>query len=180
MRHQLTRDRLRRLMEELARSAPRRGSFRVFLVGGGTAVQLGWRESSIDADLYSDEEDVFREIQEIKERLNMNVEFARPEDFVPSLEGTEGRHLFIDTIGPISFYHYDPYAQVFSKVVRGFQRDLEDAREFVRAELVNPRKLQSLVREIPAAAFSRYPRLTKAAVEKAVDGFVAEFSSSKK
>ena len=72
-------------MEELARRAPKRGSYRVFFVGGGTGVHQGWRESTIDADLYSDGEQVFRNIQEIKERLQLNIEFARPETSSPRL-----------------------------------------------------------------------------------------------
>ena len=115
-------------MKELARGAPRDETFRVYFVGGGTAVWLGWRESSIDVDLYADRDAVFRNIQEIKERLNVNVEFARPEHFVPPLKGSARRHVLVRTVKPITFYHYDPYAQVLSKVVRGFRRDLDDAR----------------------------------------------------
>jgi hypothetical protein len=165
MREEMTRDHLASLMKELAKTAPRRGSYRVYFVGGGTAVYLGWRQSSIDADLYSDKDVVFRHIQEIKERLNINVEFARPEDFVPPLRGTASRHLFIETVGSITFYHYDPYAQVFSKVVRGFQRDVDDAREFVRSGLVDPRKLKALVTAIPDSAYAKYPNLSRGAVE---------------
>ena len=80
----------------------------------------GWRESSIDADLYAPQDDILRDVQNIKERLNLNIEFARPEDFVPPLEGSENRHVLIETVGRVSFYHYDPYAQLLSKVVRGF------------------------------------------------------------
>ena len=85
VRAELTRDRLHALMEELARTAPHRGHYRVYLVGGATAVHAGWRPSSIDADLFSDQEEVFHDIQGIKERLNVNVDFARPEHFVPAL-----------------------------------------------------------------------------------------------
>src|SRR3990172_174596 len=119
MRMELTRERLLSLMKELARTAPRRGSGRVFLVGGGAA-------------------------------------------------GSQDRHLFIDTIGPIAFYHFDPYAQLLSKVVRGFQRDLEDAREFVSSGMVDPARLLALVGAIPDATYARYPSLSRAAVEKAV------------
>jgi hypothetical protein len=176
MRKEITRERLVSLMKELARRAPRRGAYRVYFVDGGTAVYLGWRRSSIDADLYSDREVVFRDIQEIKERLNINIAFARPEDFVPPLRGTAGRHVFIDTVGSITFYHYDPYAQFLSKVARGFQRDLDDAREFMRSGMVDPRKLRSLLASIPNSAFAKYPSLSRGGIENAIETFLTETS----
>ena len=174
MRDELTRDRLRALMREIARTAPRRRACRVYLVGGGTAVLAGWRSSSIDADLWSDDDAVFRDIQAIKERLNVNVEFARPEHFVPALPGSDRRHVFVETVGKVSYYHYDPYAQVLSKVVRGFDKDLDDARQFVGAGLVDPAKLRALVDRIPDAAYAKYPHLSREAVAKTVADFLAD------
>jgi len=174
MRAELTAKRLSALMRELARTAPRGKSFRVYLVGGGTAVYSGWRASSIDVDLYADEDAVFRDIQRIKERLNINVEFARPEHFVPALKGSAKRHVFIETVGRVSFFHYDPYSQVLSKVVRGFERDMEDARQFVRSGMVDPGRLRELVGEIPEAAYAKYPSLSRAAVVEAVDALVRD------
>lgn len=173
MRADLTREALRALMREIAKTAPR-GTYRVYLVGGGTAVLSGWRETSVDADLYSDREEVFRDIQGIKERLGINVEFVRPEQFVPELSGSAERHVLIETIGPVSFLHYDPYAQILSKIVRGFVRDRVDARHFLQSGMVDPEKLRALVRRIPASAYARYPSLTQAAVISAVDAFLAE------
>ena len=173
MRKELTRARLLLLMKELARTAPGRGPHRVYLVGGGTAVYLGWRDSSIDVDLCSDREDVFRDIQGIKERLNMNIDFARPEDFVPPLQDTRERHVLIDKIGSVTFYHYDPYAQLLSKIVRGFQRDLDDARRFVSSGMVDPARLLALVEAIPDATYARYPSLSTKAVGRAVADFLA-------
>jgi len=176
MRDELTKERLTALMRELARTGPGRGTHRVYLVGGGTAVYLGWRPSSIDVDLYAEQETVFRDIQRIKERLNINIEFARPEDFVPPLKGTVERHVFIDTVGKISFYHYDPYAQAFSKIVRGFERDLGDAERFLGSGMVDGERLRGLVASIPDSAYARYPSLSRAGVERAVDTFLAEHS----
>ncbi len=172
VRGSVTRDDLQAFMRELARSAPGRRSYRVYFVGGGTAVDSGWRESTIDVDLAADDESVFRDVQGIKERLQMNIEFARPEDFVPPLKGSSDRHRFIDTIGRVSFYHYDPYAQLFSKVVRGFNRDLQDAESFIRSGMVDPKLLLSLVRRSPEKAFAKYPTLTRQAVLDAVRDFV--------
>ncbi len=172
MREELTRERLILLMKELARTAPRRGPFRVYIIGGGTAVYLGWRRSSIDVDLFCDQPAVFRDIQAIKERLNMNVEFARPEDFVPPLKGSDDRHIFIDKVGAVAFYHYDPYAQLLSKVVRGFQRDMDDAHEFVRSGMVDAGRFRDLVASIPDTAYARYPTLSRDGVEDAVEAFL--------
>lgn len=161
-------------MRELARSAPRRGSPRVYVLGGGTAVLEGWRESTIDADLCSDGDEIFRDIQAIKERLGLNIEFARPEDFVPPLSGSAGRHVFIQKIGSVSFYHYDPCAQLLSKVVRGFDRDMQDARSFIGSGMVDRERFRSLVRDIPDAAYARYPALSRRAVDEAVEAFLFE------
>jgi hypothetical protein len=173
MRRSVNRRALRALMIELGRSAPGRRAHRVFLVGGGTAVLLGWRESTVDIDLWADDDAVFRDVQALKERLEVNIEFARPEEFVPALAGSERRHVFIETFGRVSFYHYDPYSQLLSKVVRGFRRDLEDAAGFLSSGMVDAPKFRSLVRAIPHAAYSKYPRLTPAAVVGAVDAFLA-------
>jgi hypothetical protein len=168
----MTRDRLRALMREIAETAPRRRSYHVYLVGGGTAVFEGWRPSSIDADLHADEDAVFRDIQGIKERLNVNVEFARPEHFVPALSGSSKRHVFIETVGKVSFYHYDPYAQILSKIVRGFERDLDDARHFLEGGMVDGSVLLTLVESIPDRAYAKYPNLSRDAVLEAVEDFL--------
>lgn len=178
MRKRLTLDSLHQLMRELAGLARPNRSYRVYLVGGGTAVLEGWRESSIDADLYARQDDIFRDIQGIKERLQLNIEFARPEDFVPPLAGTENRHVFVETVGRVSFYHYDPYAQLLSKLVRGFARDLADARAFVAGGMVDPEQFRRLVADIPASAYAKYPRLSRAAVQSAVDDFLSDQASA--
>ncbi len=159
-------------MQELARTAPRGESFRVYLVGGSTAVLAGWRESTIDADLYAERDEVFRDIQSIKERLGLNIEFARPEHFVPALPRSADRHVFIERVGDVDFYHYDPYAQLLSKVVRGFRKDLVDAEQFVKSGMVDPAKFRDLVLAIPESAYASYPNLSHDAVQEAVAAFL--------
>jgi hypothetical protein len=167
-------------MRELARRAPTRGRFRVYFVGGGTAVLAGWRESTVDADLYSDTEAIFRDIQAVKERLELNIEFARPEDFVPPLAGTDDRHVFIRTIDRVTFYHYDPCAQLLSKLVRGFNRDLQDARMFLESGMVDLERFRSLVDAIPRAAYRKYPALSREGVVEAVEAFLGSTGSPRR
>jgi len=173
VRRSLTREGLEDLMKELARSAPGGRFYRVYFVGGGTAVHAGWRESTIDADLHCDDEEVFRDIQGIKERLRLNIEFVRPENFIPALAGSDDRHLFIETVGRISFYHYDPYAQLLSKLVRGFSRDMQDAANLLTSGMVDAALFRSLVQRIPDEAYARYPALSRQAVLDVVDEFVS-------
>jgi len=173
VRRELTRDALRELMEELVRSAPAGRTFRVYIVGGGTAVLAGWRAATIDADLWADRDEVFRDIQAIKERLQLNIEFARPEEFVPPLAGTDERHLLVERVGNIDFFHYDPYAQLLSKIVRGFRKDLLDSEQFLRSGMVEAERFRELVREIPEAVYAKYPNLSRDAVQSAVEDFFA-------
>ena len=57
---------------------------RVYLTGGATAVLHGWRTSTIDIDIkiVPDVDAVFRAIPVLKERLQINVELAAPDDFI--------------------------------------------------------------------------------------------------
>jgi len=173
MREGLTRDRLHALMAALADSAPSGLAIRVCFIGGATAVDRGWRTSTIDADLHASDDRLFRRIQEIKDRLRVNVELVRPEDFVPPLPGSEDRHVFIESIGPVSFFHYDPYAQLLSKIVRGFRHDVADAARFLGDGLVDGDRFRILVRSIPDEAYSSYPNLSRAIVESVTDDFLS-------
>jgi len=162
-------------MRELSRTAPPGEPYRVYLVGGSTAVLAGWRAATLDADLSADDEAVFRDVQGIKERLRLNIEFARPEHFVPPLAGSAERHVFIDRLRDVEFHHYDPYAQLLSKVVRGFRKDLLDAQRFVESGMVDPARFRELVVGIPDAAYAQYPNLSRDAVNRAIEDFLTGF-----
>jgi len=173
VRNRLTRASLKALMEALSRSAHKGSIYKVYLVGGGTAVQAGWRDSTIDADLHADRDEIFRDIQNIKERLQLNVKFARPEDFVPPLAGSEDRHVFIGKVGNVSYYHYDPYAQLLSKIIRGFARDLADAESFLASGMVDGENFRKLVDAVPESVYAKYPALSRQAVLEVVDAFLS-------
>jgi hypothetical protein len=174
MRQALTRDLLHAVMKALAESAPRGVAICVYFIGGATAVDRGWRPSTIDVDLFATDDRLLAGIPQIKERLRVNVELARPEDFVPPLAGSDGRHVFIETVGGVSFFHYDPYAQLLSKIVRGFRQDLEDASRLIEDGMVDAGRFEELVLAIADESYSRYPSLSRSAVEMAVRDFLAD------
>jgi hypothetical protein len=125
-------------MRALGRAAKVEG--RVYLTGGATAVLNGWRASTIDVDikLIPDQDELLREIPNLKERLNLNVELAAPSDFIPVPDGWEERSPFIRREGTISFHHFDPVAQALSKAERGHAQDLLDVNEMLVSGLVDP------------------------------------------
>lgn len=78
---------VRLLMRHIGEQATAPG--RVYLVGGSSAVLVGWRETTVDVDLKLDPEPggVFAVIACAKEELHMNVELAAPDEFIPPLPG---------------------------------------------------------------------------------------------
>jgi hypothetical protein len=160
--------RLRRFLEELARTAD--GDTAVYLTGGATAVLLGWRESTLDADLLilPETDALFRALPRLKEELQLNVEIASPAHFIPELPGWRSRSLPIAQIGRVSYYHYDPYAQALAKIERGHDKDLTDVRELLERKLVEPGRLRDLFEAI-APQLYRYPAVDPKAFRRRLE-----------
>jgi hypothetical protein len=167
MRERVNAERLRRFMRELATLS--RGSGRVYLTGGASAVLHDWRDSTLDIDITILPEDdrVMRIIPALKERLNVNVELASPADFIPPLPGWEDRSPFIAREGTLSFHHYDFYAQCLAKIERGHRKDLEDVGRMFSDGLVERGRLLELFAAIEPELY-RYPAVEPPAFRRAV------------
>jgi len=115
-------ERLRRFLEELAREAE--ADVAVHLTGGATAVLLGWRKSTIDADILMvpEQDSLYRALPRLKEELQLNVEIASPAHFIPELPEWQERSLLIEHMGRVSYYHYDPYSQALASWSAGTPR----------------------------------------------------------
>ena len=61
---------------------------RVYLVGGASAVLLGWRVATIDIDLkiVPETDEILRSLPKLKEQLHLNIELASPQDFIPEFQ----------------------------------------------------------------------------------------------
>ncbi|MBI1884560.1 MAG: hypothetical protein HYS08_10230 [Chlamydiae bacterium] len=143
----------------------------VYFVGGTTAVLLGFRSSTIDADLKfePDTDEVYKAIRDLKEKLHINIELASPDHFLPPLPGWESRSVFIKRVGKVSFYHYDLYSQVLAKVERGWEMDLKDAEHFV-GHSVDMDKLMDLFNQIQPQLI-RYPGIEPQKLKEKLDQF---------
>ncbi|HVE72058.1 MAG TPA: DUF6036 family nucleotidyltransferase [Thermoanaerobaculia bacterium] len=167
MREPVTSSRVAHFMRELAHTS--RGSGRVYLTGGASAVLLGWRDITLDIDIkiFPEDNRVLRAIPEVKERLHINIELASPADFIPPLPGWEERSPFIAQEGSLFFHHYDFYAQCLAKIERGHRKDRADIEMMLAQGFVDRARLQELFRVIEPELY-RYPAIDPATFRNAV------------
>jgi hypothetical protein len=160
-------------MRALARAA--QGPLQVYLVGGATAVLEGWRDSTVDVDLKlgDDGDAVLREIPAIKERLNLNIELASPADFIPVKPGWEDRSPFVAQEGPVTFRHFDLYAQALAKIERGHETDRTDVRALMARGLVDRIGLLAYFEAI-APDLYRFPAIDPPSFRRAVEAALAQ------
>lgn len=168
-RQTITKEMIQVFMRAIGQVVKKNATF--YLTGGSTAILYGFRDGTIDIDIAGDMDEIFSHLPKLKERLHINIELAKPTDFVPSLPGESKRHVMIGMFGKVTFMHFDPYGQVFSKIVRAHETDIADAKALVTTGLVDAKVLCDLVKRLPDREFARYPRLTRGAVEAAVESF---------
>jgi len=171
MRRLADAERIERFMKELGRAA--RGDMTVYLAGGSTAVLKGWRASTVDVDMkmVPERDEVYRALPALKESLELNIELACPDDFIPELPDWKERSALIAREGRIAFYHYDFYAQALSKLERGHTQDLADVESMVDDKLVDPQRLLDFFDQIEQNLY-RYPAIDAASFRQAVESFV--------
>jgi hypothetical protein len=179
MRQPLTADKLQFFMKALAASVTTPS--RIYLVGGATAVLLGWRTSTIDIDLKitPESDEILRRLPELKERLHLNIELASPGDFIPELPGWQERSRFIQQEGKLSFYHYDFYAQALAKIERGHQIDSHDVNQLIARGLVDPKRLCELFLMIEDQIYL-HPSLDRSTFRRAVERVAGTIDSVEK
>lgn len=164
-------EKIRRFLRALGERV--KGPGRIYLVGGSSALLVGWRSATIDIDLKIDPEPpgVFEAIAQLKNELDVNVELAAPDDFLPPLAGWRERSTFIDRHGPVDFFHYDFRSQALSKLARGLDRDLADAEAMLERGLVTRGDLLAGLEEL-LPQLVRYPTLDSEALEGRVRTFL--------
>ncbi len=149
-----------------------RGAGCIYFAGGATALLHGWRTTTIDIDLKPDPEPagLFEALAVLKNELDVNVELASPDDFIPAVPGWRERNLHIARHGPLDFYHYDLYGQALAKLQRGHARDLDDVRAMRPEGLIKLEPLQEFFTVIEPQLL-RYPAIDPASFRAAVSGF---------
>lgn len=173
MRRPVDITRLRTFFRRFGRGV--RGEGGVYVTGGGTALLHGWREQTVDIDIKLDPEPAgaFEAIQTLKEELQLNIELASPDLFLPALDGWRDRSALIVREGQVEFRHYDYYAQALAKVERGHGRDLADVRAMLDRGLVQGDELRRHL-DAMEGRLARYPAVDPPALRRRLEALLAD------
>lgn len=175
MRPNVDPQKIERLMQVLGREADGAGC--IYFTGGASALLIGWRSSTVDVDIRLDPEPpgIFQAISKLKQELNINIELASPQDFLPPLPGWRNRSVFIGQQGKVSFYHYDFTAQALAKLSRGFDRDIKDVEAMYQQNLFSLSELREGFEAI-APELIRFPALDPEALRSRIEKFIERFA----
>jgi hypothetical protein len=164
--------RIAEFMRRLGQTAAEPGQ--VYFAGGATAVLFGWRDTTMDVDLklVPDQDSVLRAIPSLKESLELNVELATPDDFIPVPATWQARSPFVAQEGRLTFRHFDLSAQALAKIERGHAQDLADVDEMIGRGLVTGHRLEADFAAIEPE-LHRYPAVDPRSFRRAVEAVLA-------
>ena len=131
---------------------------------------LGWRDSTIDIDLklVPDSGPLLRAVPGLKEELQINVELASPDLFIPVPPHWEDRSPWETTEGMLTVRHFDLTAQAVAKLERGHARDLDDVRAMLDRGLVERAALLAFLDAIEDELY-RFPAIDPPSFRRAVE-----------
>jgi hypothetical protein len=125
---------------------------------------------TVDVDFKLDPEPrgIFAALPRLKDELDLNVELAAPDDFIPALPGWRERSRLIARYGEVDFYHYDFYAQALAKIERNHAQDRLDVEQMLARGLVDKQRLLALFAQIEPS-LDRYPAIDPVAFRRRVE-----------
>ncbi len=127
----------------------------------------GWRSATVDLDLKFDPEPegVFSAIARIKEELDVNVELASPDHFLPELADWREQSPLVGHFAALEVRHYDLRAQALAKLSRGFERDIADVSAMLERGLVTCDALRAALAQMEPR-LERFPRVSGRELER--------------
>jgi hypothetical protein len=124
---------------------------RLYLTGGAALVHRGIRPGQtldIDIQVTVDPANLTAQIAQLKHKLNINIEFASPGDFIPLPSQWEARSQFIKRYDQVDVFYFDWYSIALSKMQRANQQDVVDVQLLVRQKFVDVTELDQLYQDV--------------------------------
>lgn len=168
----LTRPRLRAFLAALDSVAD--GELRVYLAGGSCALLRGWRDETVDVDLYVEPPSpgFYRGLSTLKRRLGVAIDLASPLDVLPELPRWRERSPFVCAGHRVAVFEFDPYAQTLAAIARGHATDLADVAARLDERAVDPAALRAFLDAIEPELV-RFPALDPEALREDVERALA-------
>ena len=148
MRQSVGRQEIEHFLVEIGRT---RQPGRIYIVGGAALVHKGIRPGQtldIDIQITSDPANLTAQIAQLKQKLNINIEFASPADFMPLPTQWEARSEFIRRYGQVDAFYFDWYSIALSKTQRANPQDVVDLQLLVRQGFVDLTELDVLYQDV--------------------------------
>ncbi len=150
MRPRVDRQTIEHFLMELGRRFHHAG--RLYLVGGAALVHAGIRPGASattqDIDVEVADGDMYQIINQLKQLLQINVEFASPGDFIPLPKNWQSLSRFVGRYGSIDVFYFDFYSSALSKIDRGTTRDLQDVALLLQKQIITLPELDAAVQEV--------------------------------
>ena len=138
---EITVDRVRMFLTEVGQQYQQPAL--LLLLGGSALCLLGSTRATLDIDYVGHDlhkDDLQKVIDQVAEKMQLDVEAVPIDEFVPLPEDAQARRL---PFGEVSIL--DPYTIALSKLDRGFDTDLEDVLFLLRQGLVQVGQLERVV-----------------------------------
>jgi Nucleotidyltransferase of unknown function (DUF6036) len=148
MRQRVGRQEIEQFLIQVGRT---RQSGRLYLTGGAALVHRGIRPGQtldIDIQITVDPANLTGQIAQLKQQLNMNIEFASPGDFIPLPAQWEARSQFIKRYDQVDAFYFDWYSIALSKMQRANRQDVVDVQLLVRQRCVDVMELDLLYQDV--------------------------------
>jgi hypothetical protein len=165
MRADVDRARVMALLSELGRRL--RATHTLYLVGGSSAVVVGWRASTRDVDVRPepDSDELLRILSDLKQVLDINIELASPLDFLPAVDGWRERSPYVGSWDALHVRHLDFRLQALAKLERSLDTDLDDVRAMLSRDLVTAAELHEAFAAMRGRLF-RFPAVDAERLER--------------
>jgi len=151
----------------------RRGG-RLYLVGGSSLLLAASKTSTLDIDIKIETSpenygEFVRCLRQVSRQLQMPVEEASPDQFIPLPSGYAERHRFIGRYGSLDVFHFDFYSMALSKIHRGNEKDFADVTVMIDRNLIDLAQLRAYFEDI-------LPQMATFSLRSDPDAFAARFS----
>ena len=125
----------------------------LYLVGGSSLILVAAKESTFDIDVKFDvapehHADFIRCLRQLSQEMELPVEQASPDEFLPLPRGYQDRRRFVGRYGALDVFHFDFYSVALGKLQRGNEKDYTDVVHMIQVGIIELDSLEKYFQEV--------------------------------